>query len=267
MADKTRLTRSCVRKADGINSHLKEKAQQRRQNLAAQAAVPSETRARRNDLLPRLKIEYVATGQIQSADRRIRKKDVAQTARVRASIGQFGVVLPLIVDEHFRLVHGHTVHDAAVELGLPEMPVVVISHLSPAELRLLTIALNRLGGTGSWDDEVLREEMHELVELNEDLLVTGFDAAEIDALLYTETFEEVDPLDEVPPTSPLAVSQPGDVWCLGPHRLLQGDAREEASYRTLFRDGELARLTLTDKDVDTVGGRRRSPRRRLVQAS
>ncbi len=216
MADKTRLTRSCVRKADGINSHLKENAQQRRQNLAAQAAVPSETRARRNDLLPRLKIEYVATGQIQSADRRIRKKDVAQTARVRASIGQFGVVLPLIVDEHFRLVHGHTVHDAAVELGLPEMPVVVISHLSPAELRLLTIALNRLGETRSWDDEVLREEMHELVELNEDLLVTGFETAENDALLHTETLEEVDPLDEVPPTSPLAVSQPGDVWCLGP---------------------------------------------------
>ena len=131
MADNLRHAGIRVRKADGINSHLKDKAQQRRQNLAAQAAAPAANGPRRNDLLPHLKIEYVATERIRSADRRIRKKDVAQTARIRASIAEFGVVHPLIVDEHFRLVHGHTIHEAAVELGLPELPVVALSHLSP----------------------------------------------------------------------------------------------------------------------------------------
>jgi DNA modification methylase len=255
MADNSRHAGSRVRKADGINSHLKEKAQERRQNLAAQAAAPAASGSRRNDLLPHLKIEYVATERIRSADRRIRKKDMAQTARVRASISEFGVVHPLIVDEHFRLVHGHTIHEAAVELGLTELPVVALSHLSPPDLRRLSITLNRLGETGSWDEEVLQEEMQELVELNEDLVVTGFETAEIDALLCTETFDEADPLDDVPPLSPVAVSQPEDVWCLGPHRLLQGDARDDASYRAVFRDGELARLTLTDTpyNVANVG--------------
>lgn len=156
MADNSGPTRSRIRKADGINSHLKDRAQQRRQNLAAQATAPATNGTRRNHLLPRLNIEYVATERIRSADRRIRKKDAAQTARVRASIAEFRVVHPLIVDEQLRLVHGHTIHEAAVELGLPELPVVALGHLSSTELRRLSITLNRLGETGSWDEEVLR---------------------------------------------------------------------------------------------------------------
>lgn len=72
--------------------------------------------------------------------------------------------------------------------------MVALGHLSSTELRRLSITLNRLGETGSWDEEVLREEMQELVELNEDLVVTSFEAAEVDALLCTETFDEADPV-------------------------------------------------------------------------
>lgn len=255
MTTSSRPKHTRVSKVPGINSHLKEKAQRRREGLAVQAAAPSPSINRRNDLLPRLKIDYVPAAQIQQADRRIRSREAAQVARVRASISKFGVVLPLIVDDQFRLVQGHTVLEAAIELGLPELPVVVISHLNPSELRVLTIALNRLGETGSWDEEVLREEMQELVQLNEDLVVTGFETAEIDTLLFVEPLDEGDPLDDIPAASPEAVSHPGDVWCLGPHRLYQGDARAEESYRCIFRDGELARLTLTDTpyNVANVG--------------
>src|SRR5208337_5030237 len=128
-------------------------------------------------------------------------------------------------------------------------------HLSPAELRLLSITLNRLGETGRWDEEALRTEFAELIDLGEDVVVSGFEAAEIDFLLLDDESDngagELDPAA----VAEAAVSRPGDLWLLGRHRLLQADARDPASYERLMLPGEQARLVLTDEpyNVPNVG--------------
>jgi hypothetical protein len=113
---------------------------------------------------------------------------------------------------------------------------------------LLSIALNRTGETGQWDEEALRTDFAELIDLGEDVVVTGFEAAEIDFLLLDD--EPDDGVGELNPAlapTDKAVSRPGDLWVLGHHRLLQADAGDLASYERLMLSGEQARLVLTDE--------------------
>lgn len=232
---------------DGVTGRLKTKSRSRRERERLLTTVGFHASAPRNDLLPRLEIVYAPIDRIRPAARRVRRKEAAQTARVLASIRKFGVVTPIMVDESYRIVHGHAVYDAACEAGLPEIPVVCITHLSASECRLLSVALNRLGETGHWDEENLRLEFEELIELGEDVVVSGFEPAEIDALLLVDddTGDDAEDAETYQPDA-VAVSQPGDIWILGRHRLLQGDARDPDSYARLMAPGEQARIVLTD---------------------
>ena len=135
--------------------------------------------------------------------------------------------------------------EAACRAGLEKVPTIRIDYLSESQQRALAIALNRTAETGSWDLEALKLEFDELIELDEDIISTGFELAEIDALLIEEVpdQQEVEELPSVPQTP---VSQPGDVWCCGEHRLAQGDARDPSVYERLFVDTATARLVLTD---------------------
>ena len=123
----------------------------------------------------------------------------------------------------------------------------MVEHLTATEQRLLRIALNRTAETGAWDIEALKVEFKELTLIGEDMVVTGFEMAEINAVLL----EDDDPQDdyEADPESPasnVSTSKLGDVWVLGEHRLTQGDAREEGVFARLMLPGELAALVLTD---------------------
>jgi len=152
----------------------------------------------------------------------------------------------MLVDAEGRIVHGHVVWEAARLENLEHVPVIRIGHLSETELRTLAIALNRTAETGEWDIEALKIEFEELIELEEDVIATGFELAEIDALLVEDESDEpeAEVLPELPPS---AVSQPGDLWLMEPHRLVQGDARDRDVYARLFPDTEPARLALTDE--------------------
>ena len=110
----------------------------------------------------------------------------------------------------------------------------------------MSIALNRLAETGTWDAETLRLEVEELICLGEDVVVAGFEPAEIDALLLADDAAGDNECGEECIVQAVAVSRPGDVWLLGRHRLLQGDARDPANYAHLMLVGELARVVLTD---------------------
>jgi DNA modification methylase len=236
-----------VTPAVGLTAHLKNKSRSRREAQQLLASIGVHAPTRRNDLLPQLNIVYAAIDQIQPAVRRVRRKDAAQTARVLSSIRKFGIVAPILVDQDFRIVHGHAVYEAAREAGLTRIPVIRIDHLEPSELRLLSIALNRLAETGSWNEDVLRVEVEELLDLGEDIFVAGFETAEVDNLLLIDDdapAEDEAGLEDL--LSADSVSKPGDIWQLGRHRLLQGDARDPASYARLMAPGELARIVLTD---------------------
>lgn len=233
--------------AAGVRAALKDKATKRRETLEALAKIPVPASSGRNDISPDLEITYVPIDSLKAGARRVRRSEKVQNARLDASLRRFGLVQPILTDAEGKIVHGHGVWEAARRAGMDEVPTIVISHLTPAERRVLSIALNRLGETGEWDEQALKLEFKELIELDQDLVVTGFETPEIDFLILNEDGD-----DEGQDDDPLLmlrskpVSRPGDVWQLNDHRLLQGDARDPENFDRLMLQNELVRAVLTD---------------------
>lgn len=252
---KKSIDRGRVARAEGLFPTLQARSKTRRETQKTLTKIGSiSPGSGRNDLSPDLRIEFRPIETLKPAPRRLRKVDPFQAARLDRSLAEYGVCQPVLVDRDGHIVHGHGVWEAAKRAGLDRIAVITVDHLPPAKLRKLAITLNRLGETGTWDAEVLEVELSELLELEEDVVVTGFELAEIDALLLDE--ESPDANEEVlPPLPPVPTSRPGDLWRLGDHLLLQGDALDEASWRRLFDPGEQARFVLTDEpfNVPIVG--------------
>jgi DNA modification methylase len=175
----------------------------------------------------------------------VRKADPAQVARVEKSIRSLGCCRPVTVGDDLVVIDGHAIRDAAIRLQLPTIPILRVGHLSPAEQRALTIALNRTAETGTWDLDALTLEISELVELDQDVLSLGFERAEIDGLLIDD-IDRDEAEDRLPPVPNVAISRLGDVWVCGDHVLIVGDARDPQVYTRLFADGQTARLIATD---------------------
>jgi DNA modification methylase len=151
-----------------------------------------------------------------------RKWNAAAVAKVAASIREYGFRQPIVVDVHDVIVIGHLRREAAKSLGLTHVPVHVARDLTPAQIRGLRLADNRTNQEASWNEDLLGPELADLGALGFDLGLTGFDVHELDKLLR-------DPLDEeraeqAPPLPDVAATRPGDLWLLGPHRVLCGDA-------------------------------------------
>ena len=249
-------SKAVVAAPDGLKPALKAKSRARRERQRTLAEIADHSPKRRNDLLPQLTVSYVTIDELRPAPRRVRRGEAAQVARIRSSIEKFGVCQPILVGKDRTIVHGHGVVEAVRAAGLKQIPVIFVEHLTPAELRLLSIALNRLGETGQWDEEALRIEFAELIDLGEEVVVSGFEAAEIDFLLLDDESDVgAGELDPAPAAAGSAVSRPGDLWRLGRHQLLQADARDPASYERLMLPSEKARLVLTDEpyNVPNVG--------------
>lgn len=197
----------------------------------------------------RLKITYRKTGDLVPYSGNARTHSDKQIAQIAASIRKFGFTNPVLIDEDGSIVAGHGRVAAAKQLGIAEVPTIVLGHLTPAERRAYVIADNRLAELAGWDREILKIEFQALAELDLDfdLEITGFETAELDLLLDDSAGEDAaDPADETPEPEPgPAVTQPGDVWLLGKHRLICGDARDPATYAALM-GAERARAVFTD---------------------
>jgi DNA modification methylase len=231
----------------GLTDHLSAQSRKRRETQRALTATVAHAALRRNDLSPLLKIDRLPIDSVRPATRRVRRAEAGQIAKIMSSIRKFGLCAPILISRERAIVHGHLVWEAARQLGIEEVSCLVVEHLSPSELRMLTIALNRLGETGTWDFEAVRLEFQELTFLGEDMVVTGFEAAEIDMVLVSEEVRTPDEeAAEIPPLGDVAVSRIGDVWLMGEHKLAQGDARDAKCYAALMGSDELAQLVLTD---------------------
>ncbi len=148
-----------------------------------------------------------------------------QVAKIAASMAEFGWTVPCLVADDGELIAGHGRVLAAEQLGLTEAPVIVLGHLSDEQRRAYRIADNKLTELGEWNEVVLSEELQLLASENFDLSLIGFDDGDLDALLSgldgeTDTEGE----DDIPEPPEDPVSRPGDLWVLGNHRLLCGDA-------------------------------------------
>lgn len=199
--------------------------------------------------MPHTEVKELPTEALQAHRNNVRTHPTKQIRELARSIQQFGFTVPVIVDEQNVILAGHGRWLAARELGLKSIPVVVVSGLSEAERRAYLLADNRLAEKAGWDRATLAVELSSLSPLLEeaglDISLTGFEPAEIDSLMSDLVDEEVDPADEPPPLKAEAVSRPGDLWLLGSHRLLCGDARQAAYFRKLFA-GDRAAMVFAD---------------------
>jgi DNA modification methylase len=170
-----------------------------------------------------------------------------QVAQIAASIAEFGFVNPVLVGADGVIIAGHARVMAARKLGLGEVPVIVLDHLSQAQRRALVIADNRLAENAGWDEEMLRVELEALREDDFHLDLLGFEDAEIEALLAQpdEAFTGDTDDDAVPEAPEAAVTIPGDVWLLGDHRLLCGDATQIEAVEKVLAGG-LADMVFSD---------------------
>ena len=166
---------------------------------------------------------------------------------VAESIKEFGWHSPIIIDEHNVIICGHTRLRAAERLGLETVPVHIAEGLTPEQVKAYRIADNRTGEIAEWDYDLLPLELADLQQADFDLSLLGFDAAELDKMLNgDETVTEgmTDP-DEVPETPEESVSRRGEIYQLGAHKLICGDATDRADLEALM-DGEKADLLLQD---------------------
>ena len=180
----------------------------------------------------------------------------AQIAKIAASIVEFCWTNPILVDGANGIIAGHGRLAAARKLGLKEVPVIELKHLTPAQKRAYILADNRLALDAGWDEEMLALELAELREAGFDLELTGFAHEEIEQFLADfeadetesgsdETQASDEQIDEDVPEPPrIVISRPGDVWLLGNHRLICADSADAAAIARLMA-GEKAALLFT----------------------
>jgi ParB/Sulfiredoxin domain len=192
------------------------------------------------------RIELWQVDRLRPYERNPRTHSEAQVGQIAASMVEFGWTNPVLVDEQGGVLAGHGRLLAARKLGLDEVPVIRFEHLSEAQKRAYLIADNQLALQAGWSEELLAAELAWLRDESFDLDLIGFDATEIERLLAIADGEaESDAEDEVPEPPEEPVSRPGDLWLLGNHRLLCGDATVLADVERVL-GGQLADMTFCD---------------------
>jgi DNA modification methylase len=196
-----------------------------------------------------LRVQWRTASSLRPYGRNARTHSKKQIRQVAKSIETFGWTNPLLIDTQGGVIAGHARLDAAKLIGLTDVPTLLIDHLSETQKRAYIIADNKLAELAGWDEEILAAEFEALtsLDLDFDLTITGFETGEIDFLI-----EGVEPVDDDEEDwladaaqTGAPVSRLGDLWVLGQHRLLCGDARDPAAYEDLMADAR-AHMVFTD---------------------
>ena len=196
-----------------------------------------------------LEIQYRCPTKLVPYAKNARRHTRKQLAQIAASIRRFGFTNPVLVDDDDCILAGHARVEAAKTLGLSEIPTVRLSQMSEADRRAYILADNKLALNSGWDQEILAGELQALVEIGFEVELTGFSLAEVDFTIIQakeSSLNEQDTCeDNVPCVDGPAVTRLGDLWQLGRHRLLCGDARQRPAYEKLMGN-ERAQMIFTD---------------------
>ncbi|AOL22597.1 DNA modification methylase [Erythrobacter litoralis] len=220
-----------------------------------------------------LQIETLPPSDLKLDPANARTHSDKQIAQIATSIERFGFNNPILIDSSRKVVAGHGRLRAARILGLVSVPTIRLDHLTPAQVRAYAIADNRLAELAGWDREILAIELQGLLDTELEFEITdiGFEMAEIDLLLEPDDQDDaID--DQIPePLAGMPQAKLGDLWQLGDHLLLCGDALDEVSYRRLLQDRK-ANVTFTDPPYNVpvqghVSGLGKTRHREFVQAS
>lgn len=221
-----------------------------------------------------LQITYILIKDLKARSDNPRIHNKKQIRQIAESIRVFGFNVPILIDSDHKIIAGHGRVLAAKELGLTEVPVILLEHLSDAQQRAYVIADNKLTENASWNDQLLAEQFEILSKLEIDfsLEVTGFNMGEIDLLIEEISIVDDSRTNEIPEiTNTKAISKLGDLWLLGNHRLLCGNALKETDFNILM-DGKKAQLVFIDPPYNVpidghVGGLGAVKHREFVMAS
>jgi len=230
-------------------------------------------------------IVMIAVDLINMGNRRLRRRNAKAFQKLVRSIKHFGIVRPVLIDEHNNVIDGHGVIEAAVELSIDEVPAIVVDHLSKQDLKALSIALNKIQEIGHWNEDVLAQELQLIIEMDTeyDLEVTGLDLGEIEFHLSNDgpgfSENEPDPSDEVPTEMLDPDYQPiaklADLFLIKgkdfEHRVFCGDAQSKAALATALADWTVD-MVLADPPFDVpiqghVGGLGETKHREFVMGS
>lgn len=168
-----------------------------------------------------------------------------QINKLRSSLREFGFINPVIIDRDYGVIAGHGRILAAKEEGISEVPCVFADHLTEAQKKAYIIADNRMAMDAGWDEELLRVEIESLQAVDFDPLLTGFDEKELSKLFDDGIEAEEDDFDVDSELQKPTFTKSGDIWTLGRHRLICGDATCEETYTALMDDRK-ANLVITD---------------------
>jgi ParB-like chromosome segregation protein Spo0J len=215
-----------------------------------------------------LQIAWRPLGELIPYARNPRTHSDAQVAQIVASIREFGWTNPVLVDGASGIIAGHGRVLAARKLGLERVPVIELAHMSEAQRRGYVLADNQLALNAGWDEALLRLELADLSELGFDPGLIGFGVGELERLLAGESKTGLTEDDDAPALSEQAITRPSDLWVLGEHRLLCGDATVLADVERVL-DGRLADMTFTDPPYNVDYGcsakdRLRGNRRKIL---
>ncbi len=218
------------------------------------------------------KVTFLPISDLATNPRNARTHSPRQIQEIARSIERFGFNNPVLIDERNQILAGHGRVEAAKLLGRKRVPTLRIGHLSDQDKRAFVIADNRLAEKAGWDPEILAIELQGLIE-DFDVELIGFSIPEVEMILDAASAPANNTADdEIPDVTPnRIVSKPNDLWILGEHRLICGDARRRESFTALL-SGEAARLAFVDPPFNVrvrghVSGKGRIKHREFVQAS
>jgi hypothetical protein len=229
-------------------------------------ALSPEEAARLSTLIHDAKLERVLLDAVHPNPRNAKRHPRKQVDLLSESIRQLGFNVPIIVDEANVILAGHARYAAARKLGCPEVPIIRLTHLGPAEKRAFALADNKLSELGSWDFDQLKTEILELTDgsagLSFDVNITGFDTVEIDEILAPAPVPDrrSGTANELAGVSPV-VTAPGDLWELDGHFLHCNSPLEPGSYEKILGSDPV--VAFVDPPLDGLSSEQR---RTLVKA-
>jgi DNA modification methylase len=219
-------------------------------------------------------ITEMQVAKLRPSKRNARTHSKKQIEEIVNSIRRFGWTYPILADEQGNILCGVGRWLAAEKLGLAKAPVIVLSNLGDTEKRALALADNKIAANAGWDRTILAAELGELADLlpqiDLGIEITGFEAAEIDSLMGDLIDPEQNPADAIPEIEQIPISRTADLWLLGRHRLICGDACSDADVRALM-GRERADMVFTDPPfnlcIATTVGRGKIKHREFASAS
>ncbi|HWY21214.1 MAG TPA: ParB N-terminal domain-containing protein [Candidatus Acidoferrum sp.] len=193
-----------------------------------------------------LAVVYHEVQQLVPYPRNARTHSKRQIRQIADSIGAFGFTNPVLVDRSATIVAGHGRVEAAKLLGMKKVPTICLEGLNEHQIRAYIIADNKLAEEAGWDNAILAIELQHLtsIDLGFEVSLTGFEIGEIDLILQ-ESKAEDDEEEPVEISPGPAITKLGDVWLLGSHRLMCGDALDEPSYSALMNGRAQTLYSLT----------------------